>query len=232
MIKIPITFEDFDGNQVTEDHYFHLSKSKLLQMDAEAGGNLGEQLAAMVGRAQNGNGAEVITTFKDFLSKAYGLRDPANPRKFEQSEKISADFMDSPAFDAMLTDMMDGKLDSAELINGIIPKDLAQKAAAMDVALPDPNKLDSASGTWPRGETVQPAATVRDDTKAWPADNGPQPPDSASGLANPRDIHGVLVPWAFREPTRQELLGMVNEQKVQVYARKSSGWQPFQFKTS
>ncbi len=40
MLKKTITYEDFDGNQVTEDHFFHLSKADLVEMEVSQKGGM------------------------------------------------------------------------------------------------------------------------------------------------------------------------------------------------
>ena len=107
------------------------------------------------------------------------------------------------AFDALLTELLLDPSGAADFISGIIPKDLAKFSAQVeaqnrptaDVALPGlPPQADGSAGVIP------------------------------SGLANPLDKEGVVLPWAFREPTSKEMQNMTQPQLLEVYARKSSGW--------
>ena len=41
MLKRNITYEDFDGNTVTEAFYFNLSKAELMEMEFTRAGGLG-----------------------------------------------------------------------------------------------------------------------------------------------------------------------------------------------
>lgn len=214
MIKKTISYDDFDGNPVVEDHYFHLSKSKLVQMDMEEGGGLAEKLTFLT---KSGDVKQQLVEFKNIIGRAYGLRDPANAKRFVQSEEITTAFMDSLAFDALFMQIATGELDAAEFINGIIPKGLADDVAVANVlmppAVPDPNGVDSENGTWPRGE-ISANVVVSDEDL------------TNTGLEHPYSSDGNIVPWAYREPTQSEMTGMPAYQMLDVYRRKSNGWTP------
>lgn len=246
MLKKDITFENFDGVQVTEVHYFHIYEAELVEflilhnIDDDVQNGLKRLIDGLIERNDR---AAILTLFKELVIMGYGLRNPERPEKFLKTPEISEDFKSSPAYKALYLELMTNEKAATEFLMGAIPKSMSgnPKVATAVAAsqfgtnrlpetlkVPDPNGLDSATGTWPRDtEDVN----LPDDTAAWPVDNGLQPPDAASGLKYPRDIHGNMVPWAFREPTKQQLMSMTNAQKVDVYERKSSDWQPFEFKS-
>ena len=207
MIKKDITFEDFDGNSVTETHYFHLTKQELLSLEMNEDGGLGTKLEEVI---KSGNGAEIIKTFRWIVGEAYGQRDPANPVKFFKSKKLTEDFLGSLAFDKLFSELMSDEMACAEFVNGIVPKDLASTPemiqAMTDAGLPAPRTLT--------------------DVKLDSVSIGPIP-DSASGLSSPRDHKGELLPWAFRHPTDKELTTMTRPQLLEAMRRKSSStWKP------
>ena len=209
MIKKTITFEDFDGNEVIQDHYFHLNKSELIDMELSEKGGLSSKLEEIVA---GGDATLIISTFNNIIRSSYGQRDPANPQKFFKSESLSADFMGSLAFDALFTELMTDPQAAAEFVNGLIPKDIlanpeVQKAlnriqsSETTPSLPDPNALDGPKQTWPA-----------------------EPEDRLSGLKNPRGTDGKLLPWAHRVPTTAEQTTMSRAQLLDVMQRQSSGW--------
>ena len=221
MIKKTITFADFDGNPVTEIHYFHLSRAELIEMELSTDGGMQAKLIAI---GESGVGRDIISTFKDFISRSYGQRDPAQPTKFFKSTKLTDEFMTSLAYDALFTELMASTDAAIEFVNGLFPKDMSsspvmQKAMAearmtgsvdtsTNSSLPDPNGLDS-NGPWPRNGLTDYN-------------------DNASGLKHPRDNDGKLLPWAFRNATTDEQKGMTREQMQEIYLRLNSGWtQPF-----
>lgn len=227
MIKQDITYEDFDGVVVTETHYFHLSKSELIDLELGTEGGLAAKLTRISGSA---NGAEIMNTFKDLISKAYGRRVEGNASKFDKSPQLSAEFMSSLAFDAFLGMLLTDAKAASDFVNGIMPKDLIAMVDSGKVkppnpnvlhTIPDPNKLDTGGGTWPR---VQPQLVPLSDgyTEAQLA-----AAKKKTGLNQVFDDEGYPVAWAFREPDQEELTTMNHEQLLDVMRRKSSGWTPW-----
>lgn len=198
MIKQSITYENFDGDEVTEDHYFHLSKSELIDMELAEEGGMAAKLQAV---GESKNGALIIKTFKEIIGKAYGERVDGSASQFFKSEKTTEAFMGSLAFDALLGELLTNADAAAKFVNGLMPKDLAaspevQAALAgnretMDVALPG---IDGKAKIVP------------------------------SGLDHALDELGDVLPWAFREPTQNETMAMNQDQLRDVYRRKASGW--------
>ena len=200
MIKQSITFEDFDGNTVTEDHYFHLSKSELIDMQI-GDDSLSDRLQAI---GTNAKGADIIKAFKEIIEASYGQRVPGSGSQFFKSEKISSEFMSSLAFDAFLTTLLTDPQAAINFINGVMPKDLMATA-----------------------EVQQAVAEARSTPMNVAVPVGPGDPDvGTSGLANSFDAEGKTLPWAFREPTQAELTSMHPLQMQDVYRRKASGWTP------
>jgi hypothetical protein len=201
MIKKTITFEDFDGNSVTEDHYFHLSKKELVDLEMSETGGLSSRLEQVT---RSNNGQEIMSTFTWLISKAYGQRDPHNPTKFFKSDKITQEFMTGPAFDQFFTDLVTHPETAAEFVNGLFPKDLAKLVEKAQASGSTVEQIVSSVGT--------PSTYYEEDQR--------------SGLQHPRNSEDVLLPWAFRKPTNSELREMSREQLVDVHNRISSGWEP------
>lgn len=241
MLKKDITFENFDGVQVTEVNYFHIYEAELVEflilhnIDDDVQNGLKRLIDGLIERNDR---AAILALFKELVIMGYGLRNPEKPEKFLKTPEISEDFKSSPAYKALYLELMTNEKAATEFLMGAIPKSMsgdprvATAVAASQsgtnrrpetLKAPDPNGLDSASGI----EDVN----LPDDTKAWPVDNGEQPPDAASYLTTPRDDDGNLVPWAFREPTQQQLSTMSKPQMMDVFRRKSTDWQPYQFKS-
>src|SRR6266699_4048291 len=219
MIKKLIKFDDFDGNQIEEEHYFHLSKTELLKMDAEKDGGMVRILSEL--QASN-NANDILRMFSEIIMRAYGRRDPLSPTRFIKDASEQQDFLQSLACEALLTECTTDPNAAVEFINGISPKDLRDapevKSAlegVKNVELPDPNGLDKA-GAWPTPEI----SVGRDDPKKIQTEN------TASGLQVPRDKNGKLWPWWNREPTQKELTEMPHNQMLDVFRRKSTSWVP------
>lgn len=192
MIKIPITYEDFDGNTVTKDYYFHLSKSELIDLETGEG----ESLSAKLERVSKSNdGGLIMRTFKEIIAVAYGQRVDGSGSEFYKDPDLTKRFLGSLAFDQLLTDLLTDTTDAIKFVNGLMPSGLEELAAKVS-----------------EQQTKDVPLPVRD-TKN-------------SGLQDPFDEDGNLLPWAFREPTSRELAAMSTQQLHDVYRRRGSGWSP------
>lgn len=197
MIKVPITYEDFDGNQVSEDHYFHLSKNELLEWISD---NQGEDLAQKLERVgKSGDGALIMRTFRDIIARSYGERVDGDSSTFYKDDIKTTRFMSSLAFDQLFEDLILDSTSAAAFVNGLMPAGLEKMAEAAKKAVEG---------------TKQP-------TQVTPGNL-----QKLSGLPNPYNSDGEILPWAYREPTEKELMKMANHQMQEIYARKASGWAP------
>lgn len=203
MLKKDITYEDFDGNEVTETHYFHLAKSELVEFNLVTKGGLEANFNAML---KAGNVEGVLDLFKQIIKRSYGRRDPENPQKFSKTPEILDNFVNSGAFDALYVELMTHDSAGMEFISGIFPK-----------SMQDNPEVKTAIAKAYSGESRTPTETLQ-----LPE----QPSDETTFLDNPRDENGDLLPWAFREPTSSEMQNMSRLQMAEVYQRKSRGWVP------
>jgi hypothetical protein len=224
MIKKTLKFEDFDGNEVTETHYFHMSKKELVDMITQGevdGVSLVTQLEIIIAAE---DGAQIISIFTDIIGKAYGQRVEGNASKFHKSDKIRDEFMGSLAYDALLDDLLTNPTSAAEFVNNMVPKDLAnlpEMQAAMKQA-----QDGSGVRTIEDVDLTRGSIGVHVGNPALP-DVPPLPRDDQSGLKNPRDTRGQLLPWAFRHPSDDELTAMTKHQLLDASRRKmSSTWEP------
>lgn len=201
MIKIPITYKDFDDNVVTEDHYFHLSKSELIKLESGDG----EAISVKLERAgKSGDGGQIMRVMSEIIELAYGQRVDGSGSQFYKDPDLTKMFMGSLAFDQLLTDLLTETTDAVTFVNGLMPSGLAELAAKVS------QKDESGSQA--------PVQVTPDNLQAA---------QHLSALQNPFDaVTGEILPWAYREPTSKELASMPPHQMREVYARKASNWKP------
>lgn len=201
MIKLPIKYEDFDGNEVTEDHYFHLSKSELIKLESGDG----EPISVKLERAgKSGDGGQIMRVMSEVIELSYGQRVDGSGSQFYKDPDLTKLFMGSLAFDQLLTDLLTDATDAVTFVNGLMPSGLAELAA----------KVSQQGGV----DNQKPVQVTPDNLQAA---------QQLSGLENPFDaVTGEILPWAYREPTSKELTSMPPHQMRAVYARKASDWKP------
>lgn len=126
MYKKTITYTDFDGNKRTEDHYFNLMQSELLDMQTSVQGGFYSLLQKIIASQDQ---PALMKVFKEIIKKSYGIKS-VDGRRFEKTEEIFAAFEQSPAYSELYMELVTNDKAAAEFINGIIPADLAERVAA------------------------------------------------------------------------------------------------------
>ncbi len=91
MLKKTITYENFDGKTVTEDHFFHLSKADLIELELSADGGMEARLQKII---ESGNNREIFAEFKNLLLMAYGQRSE-DGKRFTKTSALRDEFASS-----------------------------------------------------------------------------------------------------------------------------------------
>lgn len=117
MFKKTIEFEDFDGNKVVEDFYFHISMTELAAMAHGA-----DELAMRVKKIENEkNGLAILHEFREIVRLGCGQRSEDKKRFIKTPETQSA-LLDSPAFDVLVMEMMADPKKMADFIAQLFPE--------------------------------------------------------------------------------------------------------------
>lgn len=128
MIKQHVSYEDYDGNKVEKDLWFHLNKSDLAKMSLGFDNGLIDGLTEL---QQKGDKKAVAEFIDNLLVNAYGVRKPGSD-VFLKTPEIKEDFQYSLAHDEILMMLLGGEDD--EIINfivGIMPGMSAKDRASV-----------------------------------------------------------------------------------------------------
>ena len=123
MLKKTITYTDFDGEKVTEDFYFNLTKAELMEMEMSAEGGFQEKVKGIVEAKDN---AAILNLFKEIILKAYGVR-PAMGKGIIKTEELANAFEHSEAYSELLMDLVNDDSNAAEFIKAILPAEFAEE---------------------------------------------------------------------------------------------------------
>lgn len=132
MIKKTITYENLDGEELTEDFYFSLSKAELAEMELRKDGGMEAYLTRIIA-AQDG--ATIISTFKEILLASVGKRSE-DGKSFVKTPEYASWFLGTDAYSVLFVELVSDMEASAEFINGVVPKALSDKLKTVDVQLP------------------------------------------------------------------------------------------------
>lgn len=117
MLKKTITYEDFDGNQVTEDLYFNLTPAEVMEMNMLSGGDLSATYQRIIDAKDT---ASLITEFKKLILKAYGVKSDSN--HFIKNDTVRNEFECSAAYSALFMELATNTEEATKFANGILPK--------------------------------------------------------------------------------------------------------------
>lgn len=134
MLKKTITFHDLDGNEITQDFWFHLSKAELLEMEISTTGGL---KTAMEELMRKRDGESIIKTYKHLILSSYGERS-LDGLKFMKEDKdghkLYKDFEQTEAYSELFSSLVTDDKAAAEFFNGVLPKELSDKMAEEQAA--------------------------------------------------------------------------------------------------
>lgn len=131
MLKKTVTYEDYDGNTRTEDLYFFISKSELMDMELSTPGGFAKKLERV---SKAADGAEIMKIFKDLILKSYGEKsdDGRSFIKKRNGINLSEAFEQTEAFNQLYTELLMNPDKASAFINGIMPKDIMNEINKID----------------------------------------------------------------------------------------------------
>lgn len=124
MIKQTITYTDYEGNERTEDFFFNLTKAELMEMQVSTEGGLEKRINKIIASQ---NTKEIIELFKEIIIKSYGIKSD-DGKRFIKSQEVKDEFMQTEAYSELFMKLATDEKAAAAFINGIIPKDIQNKA--------------------------------------------------------------------------------------------------------
>lgn len=126
MLKKTITYQDYNGNERTEDLYFNLSRAEVIEMEMGITGGLTEMIKKIVAAQDT---PAIIRVFKDLILKSYGEKS-ADGRRFIKSEELSNAFSQTEAYTQLFMELATDADAASKFLNGIIPADTGKPSEA------------------------------------------------------------------------------------------------------
>jgi hypothetical protein len=120
MLKHEITYEDFNGDTVTESFYFHLSKPELMELEVEQKQGLSMLIKQIVDSQDN---KEMIAIFKKIVLMSYGEKSP-DGKRFIKNDELREAFSQTAAYQKLFMDLVTEDNVAANFIKGLMPKDM------------------------------------------------------------------------------------------------------------
>lgn len=127
MLKKTITCKNFNGVETTEDYWFNLTESEVIEMQLGTAGGLDQQISQIVAGMDMPN---IVRFFKDFVLRSYGVKSP-DGKRFIKNDEIREAFSQTNAYNKLFMELAFDDVAAAEFINGVIPKDVVDKMAEL-----------------------------------------------------------------------------------------------------
>lgn len=98
MVKYPVTYTTFDGETVTEELMFHISKVEASRLDAEFGKDGLQKYMEKIAKQEDTKA--IFDLLYKMITMGYGEKSE-DGRRFVKSPEKTQEFVDSLAFDAL-----------------------------------------------------------------------------------------------------------------------------------
>lgn len=123
MLKKTVTYENFNGEQVTKDLYFNLTKKELIDLQVSKDGGLDTYIKKIT---EEEDKKAMIQLLDSIILAAYGQKSEDGERFIKNKELIDA-FVSSMAYDALIDELFTVADASLQFMMGLLPKDITSK---------------------------------------------------------------------------------------------------------
>lgn len=143
MLKKTISYTDFNGDEVKEDCFFHLSKAELIELEVSHEGGLSDAMTKVI---EANDGQTIIGEFKKIILMAYGKKSP-DGKRFIKNQKLREEFESSEAYSTLFVELVTDADAASDFVNGIVPPDLAEEASKIAAQAETEEKLPTVTLT-------------------------------------------------------------------------------------
>ncbi len=119
MYKKTMTYQDFDGNERTEDFYFNLTPAECANMELRVKGGYTNYVQRVLNAKDT---PEIIKIFQELIDLSYGVKCD-DGRKFVKNAEILEDFKSTQAYSDLYMLLGTDDKAAAEFVNAVIPKE-------------------------------------------------------------------------------------------------------------
>jgi len=131
MLKKSIKYTDFNGQEVTEDFYFNLTKAEVAEMEVSAStldskgqvsGGMQKLLSDVI---SSGSGQRIIDVFKEIITKSYGHKSE-DGKRFIKSPEISNEFLQTAAYSEFFVELLTDPEAAANFVKAVMPVEIPE----------------------------------------------------------------------------------------------------------
>lgn len=128
MLKKTIKYEDFNGNEISEDFYFNLTEAELLEMESKDG-----SMQAKLERIINTRDTSAIMgIFKEIIIAAYGVKSDDGKRFIKDEETVKY-LTQSNAYSELYVSLLSNVDEAISFITGILPAKISKQISEQQI---------------------------------------------------------------------------------------------------
>lgn len=131
MLKRTFTYTDFDGNQVSDDYYFNLSKAEIMELELSAYGGLETLIKKLI---EEKNSEEIVKIFKKIILMSVGEKS-YDGKRFIKNDEIRNNFYQTEAYSMLFCELVQNADAANEFLRNVVPN---APAAAADTPAAQP----------------------------------------------------------------------------------------------
>ena len=141
MYKTSVTFENFDGEKVTKDLYFNLTRAEITKLQLSYKGGFDKYVESII-HPLNGepDPQKIMDLFEMLIIKAYGIRTEDG---FIKSPEKAQAFLSTEAYSELFMKLIQDEKAQTDFFMGIMPRDIAAQAKA---EIDNRNKVEKIEG--------------------------------------------------------------------------------------
>lgn len=152
MLKKTLTYQNFDGKQVTETLYFNLTKAELVEWEMRTNEGLMDYFIRVSG---SNNKPLLFEAFKDLLLRTYGEKSD-DGRTFMKSDEIRDRFEHSAAYDTFFMEFFTNEGTAVAFIRGVMPEELLTDEAVAEAQLVGDSRFSQVEAQLAAGQMPPP----------------------------------------------------------------------------
>ena len=124
MIRETVSYVDYNGTPRTEDLYFNLNESEMVELEIMTPGGFGSILENAI---KTNDTKLMMKIFKDLIMKSYGIKSP-DGRRFIKSAEISEEFSQTEAYNEFFMSLLTNAEKASGFVNNIFDSKMLKKA--------------------------------------------------------------------------------------------------------
>lgn len=126
MLKRTFTYENFDGQEVSDDYYFNLTKAELMELELSAYGGLETMIKRLI---EEKNSEQIVQLFKKIILMSVGEKS-FDGKRFIKNDEIRDGFYQTEAYSMLFCELVSDPDKANEFLRAIIPQSVAAATAA------------------------------------------------------------------------------------------------------